>query len=236
MTAATRTQADRLAELRRAVAEAEQRVADLESETRLAPAAYRAAVGALQAHREAVGAGEAADSAKAEAELQAAVDAARSVIEFRPVYGSATVEFGAAPVVGEEPFDPAAEARLAGARRALDDRREDLREFFVGNRAYLDELMADAKRVRANAQESWDAFLADLAEWKRLLTAWPPLLDGNEMGGDELPADPLYALTAVTQADPRWPIPDPRQRGIPLPAPRAIIRRKRRGEDVFDDV
>jgi hypothetical protein len=234
MTTAAKTQTERLAELRQAVVAAEVRVAELERRAQEAPRAYERALAELRSVQEAIGRGDREDDRKAEAELERAVATAREGLDFRPIEGPAISE-GTRAIVGEQAFDPRAEALLAGAREALDERRAAVEAFQVGNYELAEEWIAEGSEATKAAQETWDRLQEQLKGWSEIRNRWPAFMEVNGKGSRTLPADPFHALTFVEQVDPRWPHPDPRRSGIPLPAPRSILRRRERGEDVFDD-
>lgn len=163
---------DRLEELRSAAHRASLRVRQLEAAARSSGRALAAALEPLRAYEEAVGAGERDPDEDEERRLLDAVRQAEGAVTMRPVRSDGRV-------VSLEPVDERAEARLRGARRALEAAEADVSSFAAGaldrlveerleqSRAVGREYVEAAARLRA-ADDAWGAERAYFATIARL--------------------------------------------------------------------
>jgi len=172
-----------LEEREAAVDEARRVAGEREREARRAAGALEGANAAFLAFVEDVAAGARPDDAEERARLEAEFAAAsgRRAVRTIPV-GDAFVD---------EVVDAVAEAVAAGARRAVEAREEELREFVRLEFPHLVAERSEASvRVTAEAEDALSAFQAahhaygaERARWRRLmgLRGFPP----------DVPADPL---------------------------------------------
>ena len=207
-TTAERPATARLAQFQAAVKEAEDRVREVETERRRAMGELRKVEAPLRAYWEEVGAGEREPDPALEAKLAADVRDARSTAVMRPTVAANN----SAQVTGVEMVDQAIEAKLAGAMRALGERRRELTAFLTRNRELVSEWTVEAERVRATCQERWSALSEALRDWQSLTVRWGPFCEANGIGRGELPPHPLVGLDR-----------DPGRHGIELPMPRSLI-------------
>jgi hypothetical protein len=132
-----------------------------------------------------------------EDELIAELEAARSGMILRP----AVHPMGdAAPDVTLQPVDPVAEAELAGAREALEEREAELREFASANLAGLvEEMAARAREVVERMGVALRLLRESSAEYEGMRQQSTQLL--NDAGRPDLlmsiPDHPLRALSDV---------------------------------------
>lgn len=208
MTTKTKGASARLAELRAAVEQAEARVREVEAERRRTMAELARAEAPLRDYWEEVGAGERDPDPGLERKLAAAVRDARATAVTVPIRSSTDPN----RIIAVETHDQAIEAKLAGARRALEERRRELREYLSGNGELVAEWIAEAAEVRAACEERWAPLAEALRDWQRLAVRWGPFLEANGIDRGEIPAHPLAGLER-----------DPARHGFALPAPESLL-------------
>jgi hypothetical protein len=198
---------ERLAELQAAVTEAKERLREIEGERARMGRELARASAPLQAYYEELGAGEREADEELEAKLAADVREARS---------GATLRLNKAPtdpakVTGGDWVDERVEAKLAGARRALEDREAKLSEFLRGNRELVAEWIAEAAEVRDACEARWEEVRIEFRRWQEVLGRWGRFNEVNGIAPSELPPHPLRGI----EHDP--------SRGIALPAPASLL-------------
>lgn len=204
----------RLAELQGAVEEAKERLRSIEGErSRMGRELARASV-PLRAYYEEVGAGERDPDEALEAQLAADVRRLRSTATLR--LNKAAMD--EAKVTGGDWVDERIEAKLAGAKRALEDREHELTEFLRGNRELVAEWVAEAAEVRDVCEARWEEVRAEFRRWQSMVGRWGPFLAANGIEPSELPPHPLTGI----ERDP--------SRGVPLPAPQSLVSADRGSE------
>jgi hypothetical protein len=143
---------EQLEERRAAAHEAQQRVTEAEAAALQGRRRLERARGPLLGYFEQLGAGEIEADPEEERRLRAAVTEAQQHVSTRPVLvDGATVDF--------TPVDDEAEARLEGARRALEDRRNELRSFAAER---LGDLLAERVPISLEVAERLRTALAHL--------------------------------------------------------------------------
>ena len=208
MSSATSSATQRLAELQAAVGEAERRLQRIEGERRRVTGELARATAPLAAYYEEVGAGEREPDPALEERLSA---------EVRDSRATATLRLNRAPtdpshVTGADWVDERIEAKLAGAQRALTERREELAAFLRDNGELVGEWMIEAADVREDCAERWRELEAALRRWQSIAVRWGPFLEANGIDRAEMPVHPLAGLDR-----------DPGRAGVPLPAPASLI-------------
>ena len=202
MTAATKTAWEELEELRLAERHARERLENLTARQRRAGRALDAAMGPLREYHEAIGAGEREPDAAEEARLRAEVDRVQATVTFRAVpsgEGGTTLEA----------VDEALEAQVAGARRAVEERRADVQRFFHHQFDRLaGELTVDARAAAEAVAQAHAALRAAHRPYRDVRRRWRALLDGVGLPFD-LPADPLRQLDDLLPIDGAIPAPIP---------------------------
>ena len=170
MASSTTTATEELEGLRAAVHEAQRRVTEAEAAALQGRRRLERARGPLLAYFEQLGAGEIEADPEEERGLRAAVTEAQSHVSTRPVLvDGATVDF--------TPVDDEAEARLEGARRALEDRQNELYAYAGENvGALLDARVPNSLAVAARLREALEALVAVDGEWSREIGAYRGLL------------------------------------------------------------
>lgn len=206
---ATRTtntnQTTELAKRQEAIQAAAAEVERLRQERRESQRRLEAAQASLSDYWERIGAGDAQPDPDREAELEAELRDLKAVAAIRAqrVEGRVTsVEF----------VDSRIEARLAGAERALEDRRRDLHEFLKDNGELVREWIAEASAVRARVEKAWSELAEPLRQWHEIAVRWGPLLAANDITTPEIPPHPLTGLER-----------DPALDGVALPVPASLV-------------
>jgi len=191
------------------VSEAKARVAELEAEQRKVARSLDQAKAPWLAYVEAVEAGEEEADPKREQALVAAVREVEQSVTVRPALRGS--ERGGRQVAVEV-LDDKLEARLAGARRRVDEAERAV-EHFLRDRFddLAAELVADGRRARDRFQGAWDQVREADAEWSTLLRRWQPLLAVGGIAVEDLPQHPLAGLGPAID------------RGVPTPAPRSVM-------------
>lgn len=192
------------------VAEAKARVAELEAEQRKVARSLDRAKAPLADYLEQLEAGEREADPKLEAELTAAIREVEQGVTIRPsLRGS---ERGGRQVAVEV-LDDKLEARLAGARRRVDEAERAVEHHLRSRFDDLaSELVAEGRRARDRFQGAWDAVRLADAEWSTLLRRWQPLLAVGGIEPADLPAHPLAGVGVEID-----------YRGVPTPAPRSVM-------------
>ena len=197
--ATTETVWAELDELRAQARQADERVAELETEAREAVNNYRRTRAAHLAYLEDVEAGRRETDGDLERDLLDELGELDRRLTIRP----ATT--GSPPEV----LDERLRARITGARHAATARAEQVTAFM---RRHFDELAAELAREAREAAGDVDAALVALVEaeagYRRIRARWRPLLAANGLEFD-LPANPLRGF-----AD------DVPRVGVPVPVPR----------------
>lgn len=176
------TAREQLAALRAAVPEAERRVQLADEERRRAEGAVASAMAPLTAYEEAVGADEIDPDPSREADLRAAVSRAQEQVTWRLDGGV------------YRPVNEAAEARLAGARRAHVEAQEAVERFLWSHRNELAVELAGAGRPVRDRYEELRRDVAKVeAEWQALVAEWRPLMKALGFGPGELPESPVHS-------------------------------------------
>lgn len=196
----------RLAELEAAVEEARDRVRSIEVEQRQSNRKLKQASEPLHAYSREVGAGERDPDPELEAKLTAELGQVRSTATLRVGRGTYKPTDVSAVWVDER-----LEAKLNGARRALEDRERELAEYLRGNTELVSEWIAEAAEVRDACEARWGEVRAEFRAWQAMLGRWGPFLAANGIDPSELPAHPLRGI----ERDP--------SRGIALPAPESLL-------------
>jgi len=215
MASSTTTATEQLEQHRAAVHEAQRRVTEAEAAALQGRRRLERARGPLLAYFEQLGAGEIEADPEEERRLRAAVAEAQSHVSTRPVLADGrTVDF--------TPVDDEAEARLEGARRALEDRRSEL-YVFAGER--LGDLLAErvpgSLAVAARLREALEALVAADGAWSREIAGYRGLasLAGRDELGAELPRRTDEQRQALAQWDDQLRD-DP---GALVPVPRSLL-------------
>ena len=209
MSPATTTTWAELERRRGLVSEAKARVAELEAEQRKVARSLDRAKAPLADYLEQLEAGEREADAKLEAELTAAIREVEQAVTIRPALRGS--ERGGRQVAVEV-LDDKLEARLAGARRRVEEAERAV-EHFLRDRFddLAAELVAEGRRARDRFQGAWDQVREADAEWSTLLRRWQPLLAVGGIAAEDLPAHPLAGLGPAID------------RGVPTPAPRSVM-------------
>jgi len=194
---------------RRLVAEAKARVDELEAEQRKVAHSLDRAKGPLASYLEQLEADERDADPTLEAELTAAIREVEQAVTVRAALRGS--ERGGRQVAVEV-VDDKLEARLAGARRRVDEAERAV-EHYLRDRFddLAAELVADGRRARDRFQGAWDQVREADAEWSTLLRRWQPLLAVGGISTDDMPAHPLAGLGPAVD------------RGVPTPAPRSVM-------------
>lgn len=207
MTTTTATAWARVEALRVRVREAEAHVASLEARRAQAARDWRQAKTAELDHLRAVEAGAHEPDPDLERELADRVAELEGRLSFQPATG---------PRGGRlelEPTDDRLEARLDGARAALEDRRAELARFWREEfDALAGELVAEAREAQEAVEQALPALLDAESRYRQVRARWRPLLEGNGIPYD-LPPNPLRGF--ADEVDPFA--------GVPLPIPAALL-------------
>lgn len=198
MSAATTTAWAQLEALRAQVRDAEAHLAELETEARDVVARYRGLRAAHLAELEDVEAGRRKRDEEAERELLAELDELERRLTMKPN------QMG-----GVDPVDERLEARIAGARAALDGRRDAVAAFMrrgFGDLAF--ELTAEAREAAERVNAALPELLEAEAGYRRIRARWRPLLEANGLPFT-LPANPLRGFAdEVGPGGVAIPVPD----------------------------
>ena len=209
------TATEQLEERRAAVGAAERRLQEAEAAALQGRRRLERVKGPLVDYFTELGAGEREADPELERELRAAVREAEGSVSTRPVLADGrTVDF--------TPVDDAAEALAEGARRALEDRRNELYAYASENvGALLAERVPSGLEVAARLREALEALVAADASWSREIGAYRGLLAlaRHDALADELPR----RSDAQRQALREW---DDQLRDDPgalVPVPRSLL-------------
>lgn len=177
---------DRLAELRRAAADARRRVSELEAKTRVAPRQLAGATGRLSAYFADVESGGTPDP-KMEKELRSTIKELQGRVVPRM-----TTKRGVPQL---EHIDAEAEGRVHGAEALANDADQAVATFIVERRGALQaELMQRALDARDELLTQTAALIDASARWDRVRRDWLELGEPWGIAPNEVPANPLPSL------------------------------------------
>ena len=201
--------------LRGEVHEAQRRVTEAEAAALQGRRRLERARGPLLGYFEQLGAGEIEADPEEERRLRAAVTEAQQHVSTRPVLvDGATVDF--------TPVDDEAEARLEGARRALEDRRNELRSFAAERLgALLAERVPGSLAVAERLRTALEALVAADASWSREIAGYRGL--ASLAGRDELAAELPRRSDEQRQALAQWDSLLRDDPGALVPVPRSLL-------------
>ena len=215
MASSTTTATEQLEQHRAAVHEAQRRVTEAEAAALQGRRRLERARGPLLAYFEQLGAGEIEADPEEERRLRAAVAEAQSHVSTRPVLADGrTVDF--------TPVDDEAEALLEGARRALEDRHNELRSFAAERLGDLLGERADGSlEVAARLREALGALLAADRAWSTEVGHYRGL--ASLAGRDELGAELPRRTDAQRQALGEWAELLEEGQAALVPMPRSLL-------------
>jgi len=215
MASSATTATEQLEGLRAAVHEAQRRVTEAEAAALQGRRRLERARGPLLAYFEQLGAGEIEADPEEERRLRAAVTEAQSHVSTRPVLADGrTVDF--------TPVDDEAEARLEGARRALEDRQNELYAYAGENVGeLLDARVPNSLAVAARLREALEALVAADGEWSREIGHYRGLFALARR--DELAAELPRRSDAQREALREWDEALRDDPGALVPVPRSLL-------------
>jgi len=220
MSTETTTALDGLTEREEAVAEAQERVHQLEAEAHSSRRDLDRAIGPLQSYYRGLESGEVEPDPDREAKLKRAVAEAQASIAPQVTYNPRAEQTEGARV---ELINPEVEGKLAGARQKLSAAEAELDRYL---RARFDDLVVELGTLGVELSERY-APLAEEGrraqrEWVELRERWRPLIALGDLEWGDLPGSPFAEIRDVPAL-----MPQQLSDGASLGAPRRPKKRKR---------